>query len=67
MKLKDFFKMQEDMEEKVSFEKAVNQNDDCVVCLYLPYKNLYDVIPMNEYKLIKDALLRDENRKILIT
>ena len=36
--------------------KCIEEDDDCVICIFLPYLDLYESIPMNEYKAIKQYL-----------
>jgi len=35
--------------------KEVNMEDDCVICLFIPYNNFFDVVPTHEIKKIKDC------------
>ena len=40
-------------EEKVA--TVLNENDDCVICIFIPYRKFLEVVPSHEIKKIKQC------------
>jgi len=33
---------------------VLNEDDDCVICLFIPYERFFEVVPTHEIKKIKE-------------